>query len=135
MHKLSFDETIKGFNLIVSSMNDANKKNNTLFRRICKEVFQKSYSELEFQNNLNAGAKMAGVGIASAIKMVQGRYKKGSFTKSFKKLNHQTNVFTCSDLKKINHFLEISEFAFVVKLLKTQYNYGLNTTISSIISH
>jgi len=135
MHKLSFDETIKGFDLIVSDMNDANKKNNTLFRRVCKEVFRKSYAEFKFQNNLNAGEIMLGVGIASVIKLAQGRYKKGSFTKSFKKLNHQTNVFTCSDLKKINHFLEISEFAFVVKLLKTQYNFGLNTTISSIISH
>ena len=28
MHKLSFDETMNGFDLIVSSMNDANKKNN-----------------------------------------------------------------------------------------------------------
>ena len=133
MHELSFDKTVHGFDLIVSVMNDANKKNDTMFRRICKEVFQKSYSKLEFQNNLDVGAKMMGVGIASVIKKAQGRYKKGSFAKSFRKLNHQTNVVTYSNLHKINQFLETSEFVFVVKLLKIQYNYGLHKAISIIL--
>ena len=133
MRELSFDETVNGFDLIVSVMNDANKKNDIMFRRICKEVFQKSYSKLEFQNNLVVGAKMMGVGIASVIKKTQGRYKKGSFAKSFRKLNHQTNVVTYSNLHKINQFLETSEFVFVVKLLKIQYNYGLYKAISIIL--
>ena len=132
MGELSFDKTIDRFDLIISDMNDADKKNNLMFRRVCKEVFQKSYSKLEIKNNLNIGKKMAAVGVSSAIKIVQRRYKKGSFTKLSKKLNHQTNVFTYSDLKKINRFLEISEFALVVKLLKTQYNYGLDEAVSSI---
>lgn len=126
---------MKRFDLIVSNMNYANKKNNTLFRRICKESFKKSYSELEIQNNLDVGAKMLGVGIISAIKMARGRHKKDSFAKSIKKLNHQTNVLTYSDLEKINYFLEISEFAFVIKLLKTQYNYDLNASVAFITSH
>ena len=133
MRELSFDKTVNGFDLIVSVMNDANKKNDIMFRRICKEVFQKSYSKLEFQNNLVVGAKMMGVGIASVIKKTQGRYKKGSFAKSFRKLNHQTNVVTYSNLHKINQFLETSEFVFVVKLLKIQYNYGLYKAISIIL--
>lgn len=133
MCELSFDKTVNGFDLIVSVMNDANKKNDIMFRRICKEVFQKSFSKIEFQNNLDAGAKMVGVGIASAIQMARGRYKKGSFTKSFRKLNHQTNVVTYSNLNKINQFLKTSEFVSVVKLLKIQYNYGLHKTISIIL--
>jgi len=135
MHKLSFDETMKRFDQIVSDMNDVNKKNNTMFRRICKEIFQQSYSKLVFQNNLDISAKMLGVGIISVIKKARGQYITGSFAKSVKKLNHQTNVFTYSDLEKINHFLEMAEFAFVVKLLKIQYTYGLNRTVSFIISH
>ena len=133
MRELSFDETVNGFDLIISVMNDANKKNDIMFRRICKEVFQKSFSKIEFQNNLDAGAKMVGVGIASAIQMARGRYKKGSFTKSFRKLNHQTNVVTYSNLHKINQFLKTSKFVSVVKLLKIQYNYGLHKTISIIL--
>ena len=133
MCELSFDKTVNGFDLIVSVMNDANKKNDILFRRICKEVFQKSFSKIEIQNNLDAGAKMVGVGIASAIQIARGRYKKGSFTKSFRKLNHQTNVVTYSNLHKINQFLKTSKFVSVVKLLKIQYNYGLHKAISIIL--
>ena len=133
MRELSFDKTVNGFYLIVLVMNDANKKNDIMFRRICKEVFQKSFSKIEFQNNLDAGTKMVGVGIASAIQMARGRYKKGSFTKSFRKLNHQTHVITYSNLHKINQFLKTSEFVSVVKLLKIQYNYGLHKTISIIL--
>ena len=135
MHKISFEKTMRKFDLIVSDMNDANKNNNIMFRRVCKEVFQKSYSKLEIQNNFNIGRKMLRVGTASAIKMARGRYKKGSFGKSFKKLNNQTNTPTYSDLKKINRFLDTSEFIFVTKLLKIQYNYGLNGVISFINSH
>jgi len=135
MHKLSFDETMKRFDLIVSDMNDANKKNNTMFRRICKEVFQKSYAEFRIQNNLNIGGKMAGTGIVSVIQKARGQYKEGSFVKSFKKLNHKTSVFTYSDLNKINNFLQIAEFVFVVRLLKIQHNYGLNSSVSYVISH
>jgi len=135
MHKLSFEKAMKEFDLIVSDMNDANKNNNIMFRNTCKEIFQKSYSKLEFQNTLDAGAKLLRVGIGSAIKKAQGRYKKGSFAKSFRKINHQTDVLTYSDLKKINHFLEVSEFTFVAKLLKIQYNYGFRRAISSVISY
>lgn len=130
MSELSFDETIKKFDLIVSDMNNANKKNNLFFRRICKEVFQKSYYKLEFENNFDVGAKLAATGLASAIKKIQGRYKKGSFVKSFQKLNNQTNVAILSDLQKINNFIDTSEFSFVVKLLRIQYKYGLKRTIS-----
>ena len=135
MYNLSFDETLKGFDMTVSSMSDAEKKNDLMFREICKKIFQKSYSKLEIQNNLNVGAKIAGAGIGSIIKKAQGRYKKGSFKKSYKKLYNQTNIPTFSDLEKINHFLDTSEFIFVTKLLKIQYNYGLNSVISFINSH
>lgn len=133
MPRLSFIETMNEFNLITSSMDNANKKNDILFRKISKEVFQKSYSKLEIQIHLNTGAKIAGVGIVSAIKMARGQYTKGSFAKSFKKLHHHNAVFTYSDLKQINYFLDTSEFLFVAKLLKIQYNYGLNKTISIIL--
>jgi len=131
MHNLSFDGTLKEFDLIISNMSDADKKNDIMFRRICKEVFQKSYSNIKFQNNLDIGIR---VGIGSIIKKSQGRYKKGSFAKSFRKLDHQINTPTFSDLKNINHFLEKSEFVLVVKLLKIQYNYGLKEAISFINS-
>ncbi|KFM15854.1 hypothetical protein SCCGRSA3_01946 [Marine Group I thaumarchaeote SCGC RSA3] len=133
MHELSFDKTTKRFDLIVLDMNDANKKNNLMFRRICKEVFQKSFSKIEFQNNLDAGAKMAGVGIVSAIQMARGKYKEGSFVKSFRKLNNQTSIVSYSDLNKVNQFLKTSDFTLVVKLLKLQYNYGLIKAISVIL--
>ena len=121
--------------MIVSSMSDAEKKNDLMFREICKKVFQKSYSKLEIQNNLNVGARILGAKIGFAIKMAGKQYKKDSFAKSFKKLNNQTNTPTYSDLKKINHFLDTFEFIFVTKLLKIQYNYGLNSVISFINSH
>ena len=135
MGKLSFDETIKRFDLIVSNMNDANKKNNAMFRKICKEVFQKSYTKLKLQNNLGSGVKMLGIGIASVIKMASNRYEKGFFEKSVQKLNYQDNILSYSDIVMINHILKDGEFAFVVKLLKIQYYYGLIEAISSVSSH
>jgi len=131
MHKLSFDETMGRFDLIVSDMNDVNKKNDAMFRKICKEVFQKSYTKLKLKNNLDAGSKMLGIGIASVIKMASKRYEKGFFEKSIQKLNHQDNIPSYSDMVMINHILKDDEFAFAVKLLKIQYNYGLAEAISS----
>ena len=132
MHKLSFDETMKGFDLIVSTMNDANKKNNTMFRTLCKEVFKKSYAKLESQKNLDTCGKMLGIGIASVIKMAGKQYEKGFFKKSVQKLNHQDGIPSYADMLLINSILEDTEFAFVVKLLKIQRKYGLIEAISSV---
>ncbi len=132
MGKLSFDETIKRFDLIVSDMNEADVKNDIMFRIICREIFQKSYSKLDLQNNLNVVTKMAVVGIISAYKKAKGQYNEGSLVKSFRKLNSQSVAITYFDLDKVNQFLKISEFALVVKLLKIQYNFGLNKAIFSI---
>ena len=134
MDKLSFDETMKRSDLIVSNMNEAGTKNNIMFRRICREIFQKSYSKLDFKNNLNVVTKTAIVGAISAYKKAKGQYNKGSFTKSFRKLNFSSALLTYSDLNKVDQFLKISEFTLVIKLLKIQYNYGLNKAISSINS-
>ena len=84
MHELSFDKTINDFDLIVSSTNNANNKNNTMFRNFCKEVFQKSYVTLESQNNLDTGAKMLGIGIASVIKWPANNMNKGFLKNRFK---------------------------------------------------
>jgi len=135
MYDLSFDKTLKGFDMIVSIMNEADKKNDLMFREICKEVIKKSYSKLEIHTTLNIGGNIVGVGIGSAIKMAFGQYKKGSFKKSSKKLYNQTIIPAYSDLEKINYFLDTSEFIFVTKLLKIQYKYGLRRTISSVISY
>ena len=133
MGKFSIDETIKRFDLIVSDMNEANIKNDIMFRRTCKEIFQKSYSKIDLQNNLNAVTKMAVVGVISAYKKAKGQYKKGSFAKSFVKLNSSSTI-AYSDLNKVNQFLKISGFVSVVKLLKIQHNYGFNKAIFSINS-
>lgn len=132
MHELSFDKTMGIFDLIVSDMNDADKKNDILFRRICKEVFQKSYTKLKLKNNLNTGAKMLGVGITSLLQMASKKYEKGFFEKSVQKLNPQNNIPSYSDMSILNHNLEDGDFAFVVKLLKIQYDYGIIEAISSV---
>ena len=132
MNKLSFDDTLRRFDLIVSSRNDTDKKNNLMYRRICKEVFKKSYSNFQFHNTINVGVNFAAAGIVSTIN-IRRKNKKYSFTKSFKKLNSQNHVITYSDLNTINCFLDKSEFVLVLKLLKIQYKYGLNEAISSIL--
>jgi hypothetical protein len=132
MNRFSFDETINKLDLIVSEMKCADAKNDAMFRRICREIFQNSYSKLTEQNNLNTISRMAIVGAVSAYKKYKGQYNEGSFAKSFRKLNSQSIAITYSNLDKVNPFLKISEFALVVKLLKIQYNFGLNKAISSI---
>ena len=132
MSKLSFDDTLKRFDLIVSSRSETDKKNNLMYRRICKEVFKKSYSNFQFHNTINVGINFAAAGIVSAINS-RRKNKKHSFEKSFRKLNSQNHVITYSDLHKINCFLDKSEFALVLKLLKIQHKYGLNEAISSIL--
>ena len=133
MSKLSFDDTLRRFDLIVSSRSETDKKNNLMYRRICKEVFKKSYSNFQFHNTINVGINFAAAGIVSAINSVRGRNKENSFTKLFRKLNSQNHDITYSDLHKINCFLDKSKFALVLKLLKIQYKYGLNEAISSIL--
>lgn len=125
MNNFSFDETIKQFDLIVSCMNDANKKNNTMFRKICKEIFQKSYSKLKSKNDLTIGSKILGVGIASVIKMANKQYERGSFEKSVQKLNHQDSIPSYFDMVQFYRVLENSAFFMLLKLLKTQNDYGL----------
>lgn len=132
MHDRLFYSSLEKIDEAAFEITSAKKNNDALFRRLSKEVFQKSFSKVEFQSNLDAGARMAGVGIASAIQIARGRYKKDSFTKSFKKLHRQTDVVTFSDLNKINQFLQTSEFASVVKLLKIKHNYGLHKAVSVI---
>ena len=135
MDKLSFDETMKKLDLIVSDMKCADAKNDAMFRRVCREIFQNSYSKLTAQNNLNTVAKMAISGAISAYKKSRGKYKKGSYAKSFKKICGQTDALNYSDLEKINQFMKKSEFTLVVKLLKIQYNFGLKEVISSVDFH
>lgn len=134
MSKLSFDDTLRRFDLIVSSRSETDKKNNLMYRRICREVFKKSYSNFQFHNTINVGVNLAAAGIVSAISSVRGRNKENSFVKSFRKLNSQNHVITYSDLDEINCFLDKSEFALVLKLLKIQYKYGLNEAISSVVT-
>ena len=86
MSKLSFDDTLKRFDLIVSSRSETDKKNNLMYRRICKEVFKKSYSNFQFHNTINVGINFAAAGIVSAINS-RRKNKKHSFEKSFRKLN------------------------------------------------
>lgn len=133
MSKLSFDHTLRRFDLIVSSRSETNKKNNLMYRRICKEVFKKSYSNFQFHNTINIGVNLAAAGIVSVINSARGKNKENSFAKSFRKLNSQNYDITYSDLHKINCFLDKSEFALVLKLLKIQYKYGFNEAISSIL--
>ena len=133
MRKLSFDDTLRKFDLIISSRSETDKKNNLMYRRICREVFKKSYSNLQFHNTINVGVNLAAATIVSAINSVRGRNKENSFAKSFRKLNSQNHDITYSDLHKINCFLDKSEFALVLKLLKIQYKYGFNEAISSIM--
>ncbi len=135
MHKLSFDKTIERFDLIISDMNDAERENNLMFRRICKEIFQKAYSDIQFQKHQDIIDKKFHMGITCIIKNARGHYKKSSLRKSFRKLNSQNHVITYSDLHKINLFLRTSEFTLVLKLLKIQYKYGLNEAISFTNSH
>jgi len=123
---------MNGLDLIVSSMNDANNRNNTMFRTLCKEVFKKSYAKLESQKNLDTCGKMLGIGIASVIKMAGKQYEKGFFKKSVQKLNYQDDIPSYSNMLLINSILEDAEFAFVVKLLKIQRKYGLIEAISSV---
>lgn len=134
MSKLSFDDTLRRFDLIISSRSETDKKNNLMYRRICREVFKKSYSNFQFHNTINVGVNLAAAGIVSAISSVRGRNKENSFVKSFRKLNSQNHVITYSDLDEINCFLDKSEFALVLKLLKIQYKYGLNEAISSVVT-
>lgn len=132
MHKLSFDKTLNGLDLIVSSMNDANNRNNTMFRTLCKEVFKKSYAKLESQKNLDACGKILGIGIVSVIKLAGKQYEKGFFKKSVQKLNYHDGILSYSDMVQINSILEDAEFAFVVKLLKILRKYGLVKAFSSV---
>jgi len=123
---------MNGLDLIVSSMNDANNRNNTMFRTLCKEVFKKSYAKLETQKNLDTCGKMLGIGIASVIKMAGKQYEKGFFKKSVQKLNYQDGILSYSDMVLINSILEDAEFVFVVKLLKILRKYGLVKAFSSV---
>ncbi|PBO84224.1 MAG: hypothetical protein COA77_10490 [Thaumarchaeota archaeon] len=131
MSKLSFDDTLRRFDLIVSNRSETDKKNNLMYRRICREVFKKLYSNFQFHNTINVGVNFAAAGIVSAINSKR-KNKKYSFAKSFRKLNSKNYVITYSDLHKISCFLDKSEFVLVLKLLKIQYKYGLNEAISSI---
>ena len=38
-----------------------------MYRRICREVFKKSYSNFQFHNTINVGVNLAAAGIISAI--------------------------------------------------------------------
>lgn len=128
-----FDETNSGFDQLVSDIREVDKKNNLMFKRICKDVFRKSHAKLVSQNNLDTGTKMLGVCIASAIKKASNRYEKGYFEKSVQKLNSRNNIPTYSDMVMANHILDGAVFAFAVKLLKILYMHGLSEAISSAL--
>ena len=134
MSELTFDKTIDGLDMIVSNMRDASTNNNTTFRKICKEIFQKSYAELEHQNNLDTGAKMLGAGIASLIKMANKQYEQDFFKKSVQKINHQNSILSYSEMALIYSILKDSEFTLVTKLVKIHHNYGLSEVISWVHS-
>ena len=51
MASFTLESTIKEFNLLIVIARESNDKNDLMFRRICKEIFRKSYSNLKFQNN------------------------------------------------------------------------------------
>ena len=129
MPELNFDKTIDDFNLIVSNMNKAHLFNNTAFRGICKELFQKSYGKLEYQKNLDAGAKMLGVGIASLIKMANNQYKKDFFSKSVQKIDRQNKILSHSDMQTLYSILDNSEFFLVTKLAKIHHKGNLSEVI------
>ncbi|KFM20324.1 hypothetical protein AAA799P11_00071 [Marine Group I thaumarchaeote SCGC AAA799-P11] len=131
MHKLSFVKTMEQFDLMISVMDDANKKNNFMFRELCVEVFRKSYSKLKSKNDLNVTANFLVGELFSAINNNKTR-NKVTRAKSLRKLNAKKKVLTYSDLNKVCQFIKTSEFSLVVKLLKIQHNYGLNEAISAI---
>ena len=132
MCKLSFDKSINKFELIISKMSAVDKKNNLQFRIVCRQVFQKSFSEYHSKTTLKNGAKLLGVGIGAAIKNARGKHVQKNFAKSSKKTNYQNHSIDYSDMSKVYEFIRTSEFSLVVKLLKIQHNYGLSEAISSI---
>lgn len=132
MHSFYFDKSLERFDQIISDMSDANKKNDLMLRHVCKQIFQKSFSKLESQQTLESGGHLAGIGVVSLIKKVKGTYKEGTFSKSFKKLTSQTDVFSYSDLKKINEFLNNCEIQQAIKLLRIQYDLGIKEALFEI---
>lgn len=132
MNRISFDETLKQLELTVSDMKYIDVQNNALFRRACSDIFQNSYTKLVSKNDWDAIPKLAVSGVISAYKKSRGKYKNGSYAKSFKKIYNQTHTVNYSDLEKIYQFVKESELESVVKLLKIQYHHGFKKSISAI---
>lgn len=112
-------------------MSDADKKNNFMFRNVCCEVLQNSYSKFKLQNDLNLGVKLLTHEIIFAFKKNKNR-NKVTRAKSLQK-NTGNKILTYSDLNKTCRFLKTSKFTSVIKLLKFQYNYGVNKAIFSVL--
>lgn len=109
------------------------KKNNDVsFRRISKEIFSKSFSEMDFHNSLEIGSKMLGVGIVHAIRKAKGKYKAGSFAKSFNEINSHAGHATSADLRMVLKFLDDAKFDTVLKLLKRNRQFGFKSCLNML---
>jgi hypothetical protein len=130
MLEFSLKDELQKIDSITSVMEQANMINDTTFRNVCKDVFEKAFSESEFNQNFEMGMTMIGLGIGSAIKQARGQYVEGSFAKSISEIKPKNE--TNSDLNKILHFLEKSPFHKVANLLRIQCAEGLKKSVSSI---
>lgn len=132
MGRFSFDDTIKQFDLIVSDMNESNVKNDVMFRRTCREIFQKSYSKFDLDNSLSTVTTLLVGKVISACQKSKESNNNVLHAKLFRKLNSSSVTTSYSDLGKINQFLKTSKFTLVVKLLKIQYDHGFRKAVFSI---
>lgn len=134
MDKLSFDKTIKKFDLIISDLKYVDKKNDEMFRRVCIEIIQNSHSKMSAQNDFDTVAKFVVSRAIHAYKKPLGEHKNVLHAKSFKKIRAQTDILNYSNLGRICQFIKKSEITLVVKLLKIHYNFGLKATLSFVDS-
>ena len=109
----------------------AKKNNDISFRRISKEILSKSFSEIDFHDSLETSSKMLGVGIVHAIKKAKGKYKAGSFAKSFNNISHADRV-TSSDLRMVLKFIDGAELDAVLKLLNHNRKFGFKSCLNML---
>lgn len=115
-------------------MNESNVKNDVMFRRTCREIFQKSYSKFDLDSSLSNVTTLLVGKVISACQKSKTQNNNVVRAKSFRKLNLSSVTISYSDLGKINQFLKTSEFTLVVKLLKIQYDHGFRKAVFSINS-
>ncbi|WP_148680175.1 hypothetical protein [Nitrosopumilus maritimus] len=118
--------------MIYSEIISARKNNGDAFHRISKEVISESFSKIESHDTVSICGSLAGVAIVSAFKKSRGRYKSGSFAKSFNEINSHAGRTTFADLRIIQKFLDSAKFDTVLKLLRRNRKSGFKSCLNML---